>query len=59
MRSRRSPRPLADVLVSYSATEMPTPVLERLASENPSDLKVLRLLLRIALHKIQALEEAR
>jgi len=44
------------VLVSYSATEMPTPVIDRLLAENPDDLKVLRLLLRIAIQKLQALE---
>lgn len=61
MRSRRraAPNPIGGVLVSYEASAMPTDTLERLYDENASDLKVLRLLLRIALQKIRALEEAR
>jgi hypothetical protein len=59
MRSRRKPTPIGDAVVSYEARSMPTSVLERLYDENSSDLKVLRLLLRIALQKIHALEEAR
>jgi hypothetical protein len=61
MRSRRRPAPvpIGDAVISYEAKAMPTPVLERLYDENPSDLKVVRLLLRIALQKIHALEEAR
>ena len=55
-RSQRNPQPIGGVLVSYSAAEMPTPVIDRLLAENPDDLKVVRLLLRIAIQKLQALE---
>jgi hypothetical protein len=59
MRSRRKFEPVGDILVSYEAKQMPTAVLERLLKENDSDPIVLAWLMRIALHKLNALEGTR
>jgi hypothetical protein len=66
---RKGPEPIGDILVSYEATSMPTETLERLteerfeqielarkSSELRQNAQVLGWLLRIALHKIRALE---
>lgn len=61
----KRPKPVADVLVSYSATEMPTPVIGRLRKQTSTQImtgdiaphdayKIVDLLLGIALQKLQA-----
>lgn len=65
---RREFQPVGDILVTYEATAMPTATLDRLAethfaavreakgAELRRSAQVLAWLLRIALHKIRALE---
>jgi hypothetical protein len=66
---RSSPEPIGDILVSYEATAMPTETLDRLAEERFAQIETVRKaseirqhamvlgwLLRIALHKLKALE---
>jgi hypothetical protein len=63
-RTPREPKPLADLMVSYSAGEMPVPVIEHLQVQTLDDfdraevdaqgaLKIINLLLTIALMKLQ------
>jgi hypothetical protein len=63
-RTPREPKPLADLMVSYSAGEMPVPVIERLQvqtlgqfdrgeADAQNALKIINLLLTIALMKLQ------
>lgn len=70
MRSQRDLKPVGDMLVSYSAAEMPTATIEDLATEIIHEhatgerptfdaLLIYGWLLRIALQKIRALESAR
>jgi hypothetical protein len=66
---QRDLQPVGDILVSYQATEMPTATLDTLAETHFAAIReakgaelrrtaqTLGWLLRIALHKIRALEE--
>jgi hypothetical protein len=68
---RRDLQPVGDILVSYEATEMPTETLRMLAETHFAAIReakgpelrrtaqVLGWLLRIAVHKIRALEAQR
>jgi hypothetical protein len=68
MKCQRDLEPVGDILVSYEATAMPTDTLDRLAethlaavrevkgAELRRNAQILGWLLRIALHKIRALE---
>jgi hypothetical protein len=69
-RTPREPKPLADLMVSYSAGEMPVPVIEHLQVQTLDDfergetdaskaLKIVNLLLTIALMKLAEPETAR
>lgn len=66
---RSAPEPVGDVLVSYEASAMPTETLGRLAEERFAQIEglhkaseirqhclVMGWLLRIAIHKLKALE---
>jgi hypothetical protein len=63
---RSAPRPVGEVLVSYSAEQMPTATLEELQNQTLEEyrggnmavadaLRITNLLLNIALQKLQAL----
>lgn len=68
MKSQRDLGPVGDILVSYEATSMPTDTLDQLAEAHCAAVReakgtelrhtaqILGWLLRIALHKIRALE---
>jgi hypothetical protein len=68
VKQRRDLGPVGDILVSYEATAMPTDMLDQLAethfaavrnakgAELRRTAQILGWLLRIALHKIRALE---